>query len=468
MLYRSTRGKRALNPVDFETALLTGLAPDGGLYVPVQWPTFHFDEIADFVDAEFSDVAARVLQPFVGDIFSKDALLSLCKGAYSSFTHEAKVPLRQISDEDWLLELYHGPTLAFKDVAMQLLGRLFEEMLTRRNRKITIIGATSGDTGGAAIEALAGRKNIQVFILHPKGRISEVQRRLMTSSRADNIYNLAIEGTFDDCQALVKDLFADHQFVHDVQLGGVNSINWARIAIQTVYYFTSAAALGAPSQEISYVVPTGNFGDIFAGFVARKMGLPIRHLCAATNQNNIIHRVLETGHYKPSKVVATTSPSMDIQVASNFERLIYDASGGDEGFVNHLMKSFAKNGEFTLSPALHHKIKKVFLSDFASEDETAQMMKAHYQETEELIDPHSAVGCVVTQKLRDKDQLKGSVVTLATAHPAKFPGAVKAATGIYPQLPEHLGDLLQRPENITECTADLSVIKDFICDQLAA
>lgn len=467
MMYCSTRGPTSpvTSPVSFEDALLAGLAPDGGLYMPESWPQFSHDQIRSFAGQPFYEVAAQVLTPFVGKTFTPEQLRSLCKSAFSSFKHNAVCPLVQVDDEDWILELFHGPTLAFKDVAMQLLGGMFETVLGRQGRKMTIIGATSGDTGGAAIEALKNKKNINVFILHPEGRISDVQRKIMTTSDADNITNIAVDGTFDDCQAIVKMLFGERDFVERVGLGGVNSINWARIAIQTVYYFTASAALGGPDRALSFVVPTGNFGDIFAGFVANKMGLPIKTLCAATNRNDIVHRVLSTGEYSPSTVSATASPSMDIQVASNFERLIFEATGRDDVEVNRLMSSQKQSGEFTLTSDAHENISNMFCSDMATEDETSLSMREHLENESMLIDPHTAVGRVVAKKIRKRGIVEGPVITLATAHPAKFPESVEAATGQKPELPSSLADLHQRKEQIILSPAEARAIKTIVLER---
>ncbi len=460
MMYISTRGNSP--KVNFEDALLAGLAPDGGLYMPENWPKFTAEEISALAGLPFADVALHVLHPFIGGTFSKTELHDMCTEAFASFSHTAVTPLVQVDDEDWILELFHGPTLAFKDVAMQLLGVMFEKVLSRQSRNITIIGATSGDTGGAAIEALQNRAGVNVFILHPEGRISEVQRRIMTTSGAANIANIALQGTFDDCQAIVKSLFADHDFTKTVSLGGVNSINWARIAIQTVYYFTAATALGAPARELSFVVPTGNFGDIFAGFVARKMGLPIKTLCAATNTNDIVHRVINSGNYCPSDVRETTSPSMDIQIASNFERLIFEACNRDSAEVLKLMDGQKQSGKFSLSNETLKTINTLFSSNMATEEEVSLSLANHLNDASMLIDPHTAVGRVVAKKERALKKLSGPVVTLATAHPAKFPEAVMAATGRNPDLPRTMSDLFERPETMMKAPNDTQAIKSII------
>ncbi len=461
MRYCSTRGRAP--SVSFEEALLAGLAPDGGLYMPEEWPHFSSADIARFKGQSFAAIACAVLSPFVGDTFTDGELAEMCEHAFANFTHPAVAPLRQIGDDEWILELFHGPTLAFKDVAMQLLGLMFEKVLAKRDQKLTIIGATSGDTGGAAIEALKNKARLNVFILHPEGKISAVQRKIMTTSGAANIFNIAVDGTFDDCQSIVKTLFGEREFAQNVALGGVNSINWARIAIQSVYYFASAVALGAPDRKLSYCVPTGNFGDIFAGFVAHKMGLPIHRLCAATNQNDIVHRVLQTGDYQPTKVNATTSPSMDIQVASNFERLIFEMSGRDSDQVRALMACQKQSGGFTLPKTLFEKMSPLFTSQMASEKEVIVCMKEHFESSSYLIDPHTAVGCVVAKKIADRERdHTGTMVTLSTAHPAKFPESVVAATGQTPSLPKSMEDLYDRPEVMSHCAADPAAIRAFI------
>ena len=463
MKYISSRGQSPA--VSFEDALLAGLAPDGGLYMPVEWPQLSADQIAGFAGKPFTDVASTILQLFVGDSFTPDEVAALCHRAFSSFTHPAVTPLVQVGDEDWILELFHGPTLAFKDVAMQVLGEMFEIVLKRKRRGLTIVGATSGDTGGAAVEALKNKAGIEVFILHPEGRISEVQRRIMTTTGAPNVTNIAVEGTFDDCQTIVKQLFGDRDFVEEVSLGGVNSINWARIAVQSVYYFTAAAALGAPKRSFSFVVPTGNFGDIFAGFVAAKLGLPIERLCVATNRNDIVHRVLETGNYLPADVHATTSPSMDIQIASNFERLIFEMSKRNAQSVVQLMENQRQSGGFSLPASVHERMGALFTSQMAGEDEVDQSMRDHLAHCAMLIDPHTAVGRVAGQKLRQQGTLKGPVITLSTAHPAKFPDAVQDATGQNPALPEGMGDLFERKEQIITAPATPAAVKKIITSQ---
>jgi len=464
MQYVSTRGFAGDGgqPLSFEDVLLAGLAPDGGLFVPSEWPGFKPHEIEAFAGQSFASVASRVLWLLTGDCFSSEEITTICERAFASFPHPATTPIVQTGPEEYLLELFHGPTLAFKDVAMQVLGGMFETVLSRRNQHLTIIGATSGDTGGAAIEALKNRTGITVYILHPAGRISEVQRRIMTTTGADNIFNLAVDGSFDDCQAIVKSLFADREFVEDVNLGGVNSINWARILVQTVYYFTAAAAIGGPGRTPSFVVPTGNFGDIFAGYVAGRMGLPIGRLAAAVNENDIVHRVLSTGHYRPGTVAVTPTPSMDIQVASNFERLLYEACGRDSAEVRSLMENLRQSGGFALPEAVFKTITAQFVSASASVDDMQSAMRAIFHESGMIIDPHTAVGVHAARQLRAAGSLNGPVITLATAHPAKFPDTVEQVLGIRPPLPAAHADLFERTEEMRACANEAAAVKMII------
>ncbi len=460
MDYVSTRGHASV--VGFEAALLAGLAPDGGLYAPRYWPQIARNEIKDFAGRPFAETAAAILSRFAGDAVSKTRLLSMARQAYAGFDHPATAPLVQIGDNDWLLELFHGPTLAFKDVAMQLLGGLFEVVLERRGERLTIVGATSGDTGGAAIEALKGRERVDIFVLHPEGRISEVQRRMMTSATEPNVFNIAVQGSFDDCQAIVKGLFADRDFANRVRLSGVNSINWARIAAQTVYYFTAAASLGSPDRTFSFVVPTGNFGDAFACYGAVQMGLPVDRICIATNENDILHRALSDGVYAPADVTRTSSPSMDIQRASNFERLLFEGVGRDAGALRTIIESLEATGRFEMPEDLRVEFSKRFISACASEGETLEEIARHEKTTGALIDPHTAVGLVAMRKARAQNRLEGPAIALSTAHPAKFPDAVEKATGRRPALPERFADLYDRPEKLERLENDLAVVKQFI------
>lgn len=457
MRYISTRG--AASPVGFEQALLEGLAPDGGLYVPQTWPSFSRDEIAQFSGADFSEVAATVIAKFAPGRFDLDQLRALAAASYATFNHAQTVPLRQFGDEDWLMELYHGPTLAFKDVAMQFLGQLFNDVLNEQDKRVTIIGATSGDTGAAAIEAFRGQDRVDVFILHPEGRVSEVQRKIMTTVDDENIFNIAVDGTFDDCQSMVKALFGDRSFANQFSLSGVNSINWVRLAVQIVYYFTTSVALGGPDKKFSFVAPTGNFGDIFAGYAAKNMGLPIDKLCIAVNDNDILHRALTTGVYRPLGVKKTISPSMDIQVASNFERLVFEASDRDADIVKQFVGAVDGASGATLPADIVSRITEDFISERVDEKETADTIKAFWQSDEFLIDPHTAIGVAAMQKAREKGALSGDVVCLSTAHPAKFPEAVEGACGQLPKLPSHFADLYEKPEKCLTAGNNIDEIK---------
>ncbi len=460
MKYISTRGQALL--AGFEEVLLTGLAPDGGLYVPETWPALTVDDIAGLRKRPYAEVAARIIALFTGEAFSQAQLLDIAGAVYGRFDHADVAPLTKLGDEDWILELYHGPTLAFKDFAMQFLGRLFDEVLARRGERLTIIAATSGDTGAAAIDALKSCAHVDVVVLHPEGRVTDVQRRMMTTVDAANVQNIAVAGSFDDCQAIVKELFADRAFVSQVRLGGVNSINWARIAAQTVYYFTAAAAITNAGEGVSFVVPTGNFGDIFAGYGAKKIGLNINHLVVATNANDILHRAMTSGDYAPAGVAPTLSPSMDIQVASNFERLLFEVMGRDADALRAKMDGFKRDGVMLLSAGEREAISADFLSYATSEDKTMTELKRHFEATGALIDPHTAVARAAAQALRQQGRLSGKIVTLSTAHPAKFPDAVKQATGTTPKLPPAQSDLFDRPEFMTNAANNTDAIKQVI------
>lgn len=462
MRYVSTRGRAEV--LDFAQAMMTGLARDGGLYLPQTIPSFSAKEIAAFEGLPYEDVALRVITPFVGDSFSQDELKGAIARAYAGFDHVARAPLVQLAPGHHLLELFHGPTIAFKDFAMQLIGQLFQLALAKSGNRITILGATSGDTGSAAIEAFKGLPNVDVFIMYPHGRVSEVQRRQMTTPAELNVHALAVAGTFDDCQARLKDLFNDHAFRDEVALAGVNSINWARVLAQIVYYFTAAVSLGAPGREIDFTVPTGNFGDIFAGSIAKAMGLPIGRLVVATNQNDILHRALATGEYRVGTVEPSISPSMDIQVSSNFERALWLAYGRDGAAVSQLMDEL-KSGGFTISQGALQALRETFDSGRVSEDETTAMIATIRAETGEVICPHTAVGVAIArQHLRPGVPM----ITLATAHPAKFPDAVQAAIGIRPALPPHMADLFQRPERFTQVENDAERLKSLILERRIA
>jgi threonine synthase len=456
--YISTRGEAP--PLGFVEATLAGLARDGGLYVPAAWPQLDTDTIAGFAGRPYAEVAVEVIRPFVGDAIAEHDLARMTREAYGQFRHPAVAPLIQFGVSDFILELFHGPTLAFKDLAMQLLGRLMDQMLTSRGERTTIVVATSGDTGGAAIEAFRGRARADLFVLFPQGRISDVQRHMMTTAEDDNVHALAIEGTFDDCQAIVKSMFNHHAFRDRARLSGVNSINWARIVAQVVYYFTAAVALGAPRRKVAFTVPTGNFGDVYAGYVALRMGLPVDRLVIATNVNDILARTLATGTYDLRGVVATSSPSMDIQVASNFERLLFDAYGRDGAPVRQLMASLDQARRFALSERALSGIRAVFSADRADEEETAATIRTVLRETGHFIDPHTAVGVAVAEK--DTRDPSIPMVVLGTAHPAKFPDAVEAACGVRPALPQWLAELDQRPERVTILPVDPIAVERHI------
>jgi len=454
MQYISTRG--GAPAVSFTEALLAGLAPDGGLYVPETWPQLSHDQITAFAGAPYAAVAAEILLRFAGDALSRDEAEAMTRAACASFAHRAVTPLRQLDTDLWLLELFHGPTLAFKDVAMQLLRPLYEHALKAQGRKLTIVCATSGDTGGAAVEAFRGSPDIDLVVLFPHGRISEVQRRFMTAVPDQNVRCVAIDGTFDDCQAILKALFADRVFADAVDLSGVNSINWARIVAQSVYYFTAAAALGAPDRKVSFAVPTGNFGDAFAGYVAHRMGLPIERIVVATNANDILARAIANGRYARGEVVATQSPAMDIQVASNFERLYFEATGRDPVRTARAFTTFGAVGSLDLPGRARGEIAALFDAATTDETLTARTMAQALEAGGELIDPHTAVA------LHAAAGRPGPTVVLSTAHPAKFPEAVEAATGVHPALPKRVGDLYSRPERITRLPAEVDAVKTFV------
>ncbi len=461
MNFTSTRG--GAPAVGFREAVLSGLAPDGGLYMPVRWPALSPDTLAAFADISFAEAAAEALALYAGDEVGLADLGRMAARAYAAFDHEETAPLRPLSDDIDILELFHGPTLAFKDVAMRMLAELYGWALDDAARGKTIIGATSGDTGGAAVAAFADKPGVEVFMLHPLGRISEVQRRIMTTASAGNIHNIAVEGTFDDCQRIVKALFADEALSRTLDLGGVNSINWVRLAVQSTYFLTAAAR--RPGAH--FVVPTGNFGDIFAGFAAKKIGANIGVLAAATNRNDIVRRAILAGDYAPDAVAATTSPSMDIQVASNFERLLFEASGRDAGALAGLMQNFARDGRFTIPPPWRARVAGDFAAARADEAEVAAMMARVRREHEILIDPHTAVGLVAAEKLRAEGRLAGRVIALATAHPAKFPDAVEAATGVHPALPPRLAAMMRAPERCEKAPAGVDAIRALILDRSA-
>ncbi|MDF0519977.1 threonine synthase [Bradyrhizobium yuanmingense] len=456
--YISTRGEAP--ELGFCDVMLTGLARDGGLYVPAVWPQLPSETIAGFFGRPYWEVAVDVIRPFAGGEISDAELGRMANEAYATFRHPAVVPLRQMSPHQFVLELFHGPTLAFKDVAMQLISRLMDHVLEKRGQRTTIVVATSGDTGGAAVEAFAGLENVDLIVLFPHGRISEVQRRMMTTTGAANVHALAVEGTFDDCQALVKGMFNNHRFRDATSLSGVNSINWARIVAQVVYYFTSAVAVGAPARAVDFVVPTGNFGDIFAGYVAKRMGLPVRTLHIAANVNDILARTLKTGIYEVREVHATASPSMDIQISSNFERLLFEAGRRDAAGVRRLMEQLKQSGRFVLPDATLAAIREEFDAGRADETETAAAIRAAWREAGELVDPHTAVALAVAD--RDTTDTKVPSIVLSTAHPAKFPGAVEAACGQRPQLPAWLDGLMTKSEHMRVMKNDQVELERFV------
>ena len=465
MKYISTRGQApALN---FEQALLTGLASDGGLYVPETLPTFSRDEIAAMASMDYAQLAGKIITPFVEDCIPADDLQDILRETYAEFRHNAVAPLVQIGANRWVLELFHGPTLAFKDFALQLLGRLLDYVLERKHQKVVILGATSGDTGSAAIEGCKRCKNIDIFILHPHGRVSDVQRRQMTTVLGDNIHNLAVQGNFDDCQAMVKASFGDKSFLPPGRsLVAVNSINWARIMAQIVYYFYAAVALGAPSRPVAFAVPTGNFGDIFAGYLARQMGLPIERLIIATNRNDVLHRVMTTSTYGRQSLAHTLSPSMDITISSNFERLLFDLYQRDGAAVAALMRRF-DSGDVQFTDNAMAQARTLFSSQCVSDEETCGQIASTWKACEYLLDPHSAIG--VKAALDSDVPSHVPLIALATAHPAKFPEAINSAGISQPvALPLHLRDLFERSERLEVLPNELSTVQAYIAANINA
>ncbi|GAC1342866.1 MAG: threonine synthase [Acetobacteraceae bacterium] len=453
MRYVSTRGQAA--PQDFTGVLLAGLAEDGGLYVPETWPHLSPADLRAMRGMSYPEIASRVLQPFVGEAIGSEDLLGLCRDAYAGFGHPAIVPLVQLETGLWAQELFHGPTLAFKDLAMQLLGRLFDRVLQERGERITIVGATSGDTGSAAIEAFRDRARLDVVILHPQGRTSEVQRRQMTTVDAPNIANIAVEGTFDDCQDLVKAMFADAPFRRDLRLSAVNSINWARVAAQIPYYVAAAVALGSPDREVAFSVPTGNFGNVLAAWAARRMGVPIARLIVASNRNDILTRFLDANDMSMRTVEPSLSPSMDIQVSSNFERLLFEILDRDPDATAAAMHGFRTARRMAIPDPAWHRVRTLFhgfrLDDPGTEAEIRRLHAQGY-----LADPHSAIGIAAARALPCPHL---PVVAMATAHPAKFPDAMQAATGLRPPLPPRLADLYDRIEHYSRAPNDLGAVE---------
>lgn len=461
MRYVSTRG--AAPVLGFGEAMMTGLARDGGLYVPEAVPVMAPGDIAALAGLPYEEVAFRVMRPYLGGFFSDAEFQALLAQAYKGFAHAARAPMVQLGSGHFLLELFHGPTLAFKDFAMQIIGQMMQAALARTGERITIVGATSGDTGSAAMEAFRGLANVDLFILFPQGRVSDVQRRQMTTPVEANVHALALAGDFDDCQARVKDMFNDFAFRDGVRLAGVNSINWARVLAQVVYYFYAAVALGAPGRSVSFTVPTGNFGDIYAGQIARRMGLPIDRLVIATNQNDILDRAMKTAEYRTDGVRPSISPSMDIQVSSNFERALFDAMEREGAAVSGLMAEL-KTGGFRIPQGAIESLRETFGSGRCSEEETRVTITRTLAQTGELLCPHSAVGVKVAEEHLGATPM----ITLATAHPAKFPDAVEAATGIRPALPSRMADLFDRPERMTAVPNDLAALQAFVRERIVS
>jgi threonine synthase len=456
--YVSTRGDAPV--LGFDEVLLAGLARDGGLYLPETWPRLSQAEFKALAGKPYAAVAASVLKPFVCGTIPDGALSAMAAETYRGFGHPAVAPLKQLDSNLFLLELFHGPTLAFKDYALQLVGRLFDHVLKEKGRRVTIVGATSGDTGSAAIEAVRDRDAIDIFILHPKGRVTEVQRRQMTTVDAPNVYNIALEGTFDDCQDLVKAMFNDTAFRDELQLSAVNSINWARVAAQVVYYVTAALALGAPARKVAFAVPTGNFGNVLSGYVAMQLGLPIEKFIIGSNRNDILTRLLSSGEMTTAPVEPSLSPSMDIQVSSNFERMLFELCGRNGATIQDMMRRFRKTGRLKLTATRHARLTKLFTGARVDDETTLAVIRRVFEQTGETVDPHTAVGLEAVRLAGG--EITAPVVALATAHPAKFPDAVARATGERPLLPPRLADLYERPERVTTLPNELRAVQDFI------
>ncbi|HEX7097511.1 MAG TPA: threonine synthase [Acidimicrobiales bacterium] len=454
--YVSTRG--AAPSLRFADALLAGLASDGGLYVPERWPPLSREAVDPA--RPYIDTALEVMWPFVEGSIERDAFARIVADAYATFDHPDVTPLVELDDGLWLLELFHGPTLAFKDVALQLVGRLFEHELERRGERVTIVGATSGDTGSAAIEACRDRKSIDIVILHPRGRVSEVQRRQMTTVLSPNVHNVAIDGTFDDCQDLVKAMFNDAAFRDEMRLSAVNSINWARVMAQIVYFVVAADRLGGRTAPVAFAVPTGNFGNIFAGYGASRMGLDLAQLVVASNRNDILTQFFMTGRMTIGEVHPTLSPSMDIQVSSNLERLLFELYDRDGAVIADLMSRFRRDGHVAIDDRHLTELRRLWNGARLDDEHTMQVIADTYERLGMLIDPHTAVGVGAARRCRRRADVP--MVALATAHPAKFPDAVERATGVRPPLPEHLADLYERPERVTELPNDLAAVEAFV------
>ncbi len=462
MKYISTRGNAP--KLAFDDVLLAGLARDGGLYLPETWPTLTRDEIAAMKDMTYTQVAVKVMAPFVEGAVSIEDLTNIVNETYGAFDGEDPAPVVKLADNEYVLELFHGPTLAFKDYALQFLGRMFDHVLAKRGASLTIAGATSGDTGSAAIEACRDRDAIEIFILHPEGKVSEVQRRQMTTVLSDNVHNIALKGNFDDCQNTVKALFADEQFRDTVHLSAVNSINWARIMAQVVYYFWAAIKVGSPDTPVSFAVPTGNFGNVFAGYVAKQMGLDINQFVVGSNANDILIRFIESGRMESKGVVETSSPSMDIQISSNFERFMFELLDRDADALNALMDEFKNTGKFSVTDAFMARLKGMVDGERFDDAGTAKLIGDIHKETGYLLDTHSAIGVGAARARRWDASVP--MVALATAHPAKFPDAVEAASGVHPALPDFLSDLYEREERSVTLDNQFDAIQGYIEDTL--
>ncbi len=455
MDYVSTRNNK--KNFSFEDVFLKGLAPDGGLFVPKKIPLYSSEEMSELRNFSYKELANKIIFDYCGLRFNKNEIENLINDSYKNFSTDDVVKIIKIKNIN-LLELFHGPTLAFKDIALQVIGNMYEKILKKNDMNINIVVATSGDTGAAAINALSDRKNIKIFVLHPFKKISEVQRRFMTTVDSKNVFNIAVDGNFDDCQKLVKSMFADKNFSNSIKMSGVNSINWSRIVFQIVYYFFSYFRITKKDEKINYVVPTGNFGDIYAGYIAKKMGLPINKLVIATNENDILKRAVNTGLYKPQKVQHTISPSMDIQVASNFERLVFDVYSCDSDKILKLMKNFSEKNEIQIDKKELAQIRESFLSESLNDEETRLIIKRIYKNEKKLIDPHTAIGIGVAEKIK----LQENTVILSTAHPAKFSEVVFNETGVKPELPENLKNILTKKEKYEKLSRDLTDIQKYI------
>lgn len=466
MKYISTRS--GAPELGFEDVLLSGLASDGGLYVPKTWPQFSASDIQNLRGLSYAELAVKVMSPFLGESIPDHDFKQMVADTYSEFDHDAVAPMKQLGPNQWVAELFHGPTLAFKDYPLQLVGRLFDYVLKRNGKSATIVGATSGDTGSAAIEACKGRDTIEIFILHPRDRVSEVQRRQMTTVQSSNVHNIALEGTFDDCQDMVKALFADKKFRDNNNLSAVNSINWARIMAQIVYYFWTAVSLGAPAQKFIYAVPTGNFGNAYAGYAAKKMGLPIDKLVIGSNENDILTRFFASenlqGKMSMAPVVRTSSPSMDIQISSNFERVLFDVYNQDGKALAKAIEDFRNNQSVEFGHERWWEMCKIFEGFRIDDEETKAAINAALESTGELFDPHSVIG--LTAGYKGHSNPESIMIALATAHPAKFPVTVKEASGIVPELPKHLEDLFDRTEKFYELPNDFKLVQNYIVDKL--